>query len=65
MYRPDRDGPKRRVIKNVDPEFGKMLSQQPTTMGPAYKNEINKIKPIGNGSSMRNQYRAQGGGRFK
>ena len=48
----------------VKPNFGKMLGQQPITMGTGYKNEINQIRPIGNGSAMNKQYRAQGGGRF-
>jgi hypothetical protein len=47
------------------PDFGKQLGQQPITMGEDYKKEIDTIRPIGNGSAMRNQYRAQGGGRFK
>ena len=52
-------------MKDIGKDFGKVLSQQPITMGEGYKNEINQIRPIGNGSAMRNQYRAQGGGRFK
>lgn len=55
------DEPKR-FPKPVD--FGKVLSQQPISMGEGYKDEINKIRPIGNGSAMNKQYRAQGGGRF-
>ena len=46
------------------PDFGKQLGQHPITMGEDYKNEINNIRPIGNGSAMNKQYRAQGGGRF-
>ena len=46
-------------------DFGKMLGQQPITMGEDYKKQINNIRPIGNGSAMNKQYRAQGGGRFK
>ncbi len=49
----------------LKPDFGKQLGQQPITMGEGYRDEINTIRPIGNGSAMRNQYRAQGGGRFK
>jgi hypothetical protein len=47
------------------PDFGKQLGQQPITMGEDYKKQINNIRPIGNGSAMNKQYRAQGGGRFK
>jgi hypothetical protein len=47
------------------PDFGKVLGQQPITMGEGYRDEINTIRPRGNGSAMNKQYRAQGGGRFK
>ena len=46
-------------------DFGKVLGQQPITMGEDYKKEIDTIRPMGNGSAMNKQYRAQGGGRFK
>ena len=45
-------------------DFGKVLSQQPITMGEGYRDEINKVRPMGDGSAMNKQYRAQGGGRF-
>jgi hypothetical protein len=47
------------------PDFGKVLGKQPITMGEGYRDEINTIRPRGNGSAMNKQYRAQGGGRFK
>jgi hypothetical protein len=70
-YKPGKPGdiPPQRPIRpgkpKPRPDFGKVLGQQPITMGEDYKKEIDTIRPIGNGSAMRNQYRAQGGGRFK
>jgi len=62
------DIPPQRPIKPGKPkpiDFGKVLGQQPITMGEGYRDEINTIRPRGNGSAMNKQYRAQGGGRFK
>jgi hypothetical protein len=56
---------KEKPLRNIPKDFGKVLSQQPISMGEGYKDEINKIRPRGNGSAMNKQYRAQGGGRFK
>ena len=51
-------------MKDIGKDFGKVLSQQPITMGEGYRDEINQIRPRGDGSAMNKQYRAQGGGRF-
>ena len=61
--KPGKPGTPKPTPKPID--FGKVLGQQPISMGEGYKDEINKIRPMGNGSAMNKQYRAQGGGRFK
>lgn len=66
LVRPGKPKPiKEKPMKDIGKDFGKVLSQQPITMGEDYKKEINTIRPMGNGSAMNKQYRAQGGGRFK
>jgi hypothetical protein len=63
--KPIKPGKPEMPVKSKQPiDFGKVLSQQPISMGEGYRDEVNKVRPMGDGSAMNKQYRAQGGGRF-